>query len=449
MRNRPLLQLIRWLKRVVTQPRHELSRWQQAVRFGYDLGCCGARQLHHDRAPQMAAALSFRALFGLLPTLIVATVAVRSLIGLDEFLKLINEYLAAANLDNIRLAQPTEGVSESATLASWLSNLVTQAASVDLTAVGWVGLALLMYAAIGLMVTIENAFNIIYRSPEGRSWSRRVPLYWFLLTISPLTLGIASYLSLTFDSVLHSVNTWHWLLVSLRLIWGLGLGWLFMLAIYRLVPNTHVDFRSAAIGAAVSVVLLDIGKRLLSSYFENAFTISQLYGSLGLIPLFMFWVYLMWLAVLFGLEVSATLQMLHGRRLQEVEQSRVTNVLVEPAAVVRVMQAVGDAFQSGRRLTTQQISDQTRLPSAITVIIVERLIAKGLVHPLESDKLSICLAKPPDQIPLDQLMGIGFQLADQGESRGTSAVFEKLRQVQKSALANSTLATLETAAAEP
>ena len=113
------------------------------------------------------------------------------------------------------------------------------------------------------------------------------------------------------------------------------------------------------------------------------------------------------------------------------------------------MQAVGDAFQSGRRLTTQQISDQTRLPSAITVIIVERLIAKGLVHPLESDKLSICLAKPPDQIPLDQLMGIGFQLADQGESRGTSAVFEKLRQVQKSALANSTLATLETAAAEP
>jgi len=426
-----------------------LSRWQQAVRFGYDLGCCGARQLHHDRAPQMAAALSFRALFGLLPTLIVATVAVRSLIGLDEFLKLINDYLAAANLHNVRLTQTAEGAPESATLATWLGNLVTQAASVDLAAVGWVGLALLMYAAIGLMVTIENAFNIIYRAPEGRSWSRRVPLYWFLLTISPLTLGIASYLSLTFESILHSVDTWHWLLVSLRLIWGLGMGWLCMLAVYRLVPNTHVDVRSAAIGAAVSVVLLDVGKRLLSSYFENAFTISQLYGSLGLIPLFMFWVYLMWLAVLFGLEVSATLQMLHGRRLQEVEQSRVTNTLVEPAAVVRVMQAVGDSFQAGRRLTTQQISDQTRLPSAITVMIVERLIATGLVHPLESDKLSICLAKPPEQIPLDQLMSIGFQLADQGESRGTSGVFETLRQVQKSALANSTLATIETAAAKP
>ncbi|MEO1998741.1 MAG: YihY/virulence factor BrkB family protein [Planctomycetaceae bacterium] len=449
MRNRTLTRLIRWLKRIVTQPRHELNRWQQAVRYSYELGRHGARQLHHDRAPQMAAALSFRALFGLLPTLIVATVAVRSLIGLDKFLGLINDYLAAANLDNIRLLRPADGVTESVTLSNWLGNLVNQAAHVDLAAVGWVGLGLLMYAAIGLMVTIENAFNIIYRSPEGRSWSRRVPLYWFLLTISPLTLGMASYLSASFESTLYSVDTWHWLLATLRLIWGLGLGWVFLVAVYRLVPNTHVDIRSAAIGAAVGIILLELGKRMLSSYFENAFTISQLYGSLGLIPLFMFWVYLMWLAVLFGLEVSATLQMLHGRRLQEVEQSRATHLLVEPAAVVRVMQAVADAFQSGRRITNQQISEQTRLPSTISKQIVDRLISVGFVHPLESDKLSICLAKPPDQISLERLMGIGFQLADQGADSGGAGIFEKLRQVQKHAVANRTLATIQAVSVEP
>ena len=46
-------------------------------------------------------------------------------------------------------------------------------------------------------------------------------------------------------------------------------------------------------------------------------------SSLGLVPLFMFWVYLMWLAVLFGLQVSATLQMLHGRKLDEVDHKAV------------------------------------------------------------------------------------------------------------------------------
>ena len=448
MRNRIWIQLIGWLTRVVTQPRHELNRWQQAVRFAYDLGCCGARQLHHDRAPQMAAALSFRSLFGLLPTMIVATVAVRSLVGLDEFRKLIDDYLVAANLDNIRLSLPTDSVSESTTLAAWLGELLGEAASVDVAAVGWVGLALLLYAALSLLVTIENAFNIIYRAPGGRSWSRRVPLGWFLLTISPLTLGMASYLNVQFESALHSVDTWRWMLVVVRLVWSLGLAWLLMFAVYRLVPNTHVDLRSAAIGAGVSVILLEIGKRFLSSYFENAFTISQLYGSLGLIPLFMFWVYLMWLAVLFGLEVSATLQMLDGRRLQEFEQSRLVSGFVEPASVVTVMHVVSGSFQSGKHLTVKQISDQTRLPAAVIQKIVDRLITAGFVHQLGSDQVCVCLAQSPDQIALTELIDIGFQLADQGENCATSTLLEELRQVQKTAVANITLATLETVPTE-
>ncbi len=65
-----------WLKRVVSQPREELNRWQQAARFAYDLGRFGARQLRHDQAPQMAAALAFRALLGLVPVLVVGTVLI-------------------------------------------------------------------------------------------------------------------------------------------------------------------------------------------------------------------------------------------------------------------------------------------------------------------------------------------------------------------------------------
>ena len=72
--------LVSWLRRVITQPFGELNRWQRAVRFGYDLGRFGARQLKHDRAQHMAAALSFRTLFSLLPVLVVAiSVAVMSL----------------------------------------------------------------------------------------------------------------------------------------------------------------------------------------------------------------------------------------------------------------------------------------------------------------------------------------------------------------------------------
>ena len=81
-----------------------------------------------------------------------------------------------------------------------------------------------------------------------------------------------------------------------------------LFAIYKLVPNTTVTIRSALAGAFVSALLLELGKRFLDLYLGKAFAVSQLYGSLGLVPLFMFWVYLMWLAVLFGLEVCAMLQ---------------------------------------------------------------------------------------------------------------------------------------------
>ena len=57
MAKESIQRVLEWLGRVITEPRHELTRWQAAVRFAYDLGRYGARQLRRDQAPQMAAAL--------------------------------------------------------------------------------------------------------------------------------------------------------------------------------------------------------------------------------------------------------------------------------------------------------------------------------------------------------------------------------------------------------
>ena len=85
--------VVRWIQRVITQPREELNRWQRTVRFAYDLGWYGWRQLKNDRAPQMAAALAFRSLFALLPVIIVATVVVKAYRGTEEFLRLTRDLL--------------------------------------------------------------------------------------------------------------------------------------------------------------------------------------------------------------------------------------------------------------------------------------------------------------------------------------------------------------------
>lgn len=312
-----------WLKHAVTEPRDELGRWQRRARFVWDLFRYGGRQLKQDRAPQLAAALAFRTLFALVPVLIVATIVVRGLRGTDAFMHLTHQLIISLKLDEIHIVPPAEvvrnGGSASMSLAEWLEELVGQATKVNVSAVGWVGVALIAYAAISLMVTIENAFNTICRAPQGRPWTRRVPLYWFVLTVSPIALGMAWWINNEVASWIDSVTTWQvvWTLASA--LWRLLASWCILVVIYTQMPNTTVKFRSAAAGALVAALLFEVGKQTLDAYLQNAFSISQLYGSLGLVPLFMFWVYLMWLAVLFGLEVSATLQALRGREWEEMK----------------------------------------------------------------------------------------------------------------------------------
>ena len=437
-----LKQMASWLGRAVTQPRDELNRWQRAARFAYDLSRHGARQLREDRAPQMAAALAFRTLFGLAPVLIVATIVVKAVKGSAALLASFRDLLVAVGLDKIQIVSLSESGTTAQTLAEWLEHLVGQLASTNLAAIGWVGFAVIIYAANSLLVTIEKSFNVIYRAPEGRPWTRRVPLYWFLLTISPAFLGLASYYNNQFDTWVASVDTWQWLLVAARTVWSFGFAWLFMFAVYKLVPNSTVSIRPAMTGALVAAALLEFGKHSLGAYLQGAFSINQLYGSLGLVPLFMFWVYLMWLAVLFGLQVSATLQMLPGRTLEEIDRQRAHMGLVDPASVLNVMEVAAEHFLAGRVGTGAHVAEATGLPERVVTTIIERLVGEGWLHRLQRPEGAFSLAKPPDQMEADQFIELGYRMLDEASHGRRSCLSQRLRDAQKSLANGMTLAAL-------
>ena len=441
MRDR-LESLLSWLRRVITQPFGELNRWQRAVRFGYDLGRFGARQLKHDRAQHMAAALSFRTLFSMLPVLVVTTLLVKGLIGLEPFLEMSEELLASVGLDTIRVV-PADGVTDqSQTMSVWLKELFGQAAEVDLAAVHWIGVALMLYAALSLMVTIENCLNVIVRAPVGRRWSRRVPLYWFVLTGSPLLVVLWYYVNHRFDMWITSVEAWQWLAYIAWLGWNLFFAWLLMLAVYMLVPSSQPEFKPAAAGAGVAAVLLVLGLRGLGAYLNYGFMVGQLYGSLGLVPLFMIWVYLMWLAVLFGLEVCAILQALPGRRLEELERERKSESLVDPATVVAVMEVIGNRFADGQPTTLLQVCEQTGLPEHAASRMFSGLVLENLLHRLDGPSDTVALAKPPEQITGVELLEVAFRLVDSGQPAAGSRLLDRLRQAQRDLVATTTLATL-------
>ena len=397
----------------------------------------------------MAAALAFRTLFAVVPVLIVATILVKAISGTGKFIELTRNVLVSLKLNDVHIVPPLDGVNGttgaaagSVSLDEWLVQLVEQAASVNLAAVGWVGVAVIGYAAIGLMVTIENSFNTIYRVPEGRPWTRRIPLYWFILTVSPVALGVTSYLNGHVADWIQSQQAWQTLLSVAGMLWSLLMRWLVMLVIYMLLPNTTVTVRSAMAEALAAAAILEIGKRSLDAYLEHAFAISQLYGSLGLVPLFMFWVYLMWLAVLFGLEVSATLHMLGGRDLDQMQPKPTTTDMLDPTSVVTIMQIAAERFAAGHSTTARQISESSSLSESVVAVLLARLVEEGVLHRLDRDAGAVTLARPPEQVSADQLIQIGFDLADEGGPARRSKLVERLRQAQRQLAGKTTLATL-------
>ena len=80
---------------------------------------------------------------------------------------------------------------------------------------------------------LENVFaqawggaKAIFRCEYGRSWLRRMLVYWFVLTVGPLVLGLAPVVLSKADAVMNALSLWAWLGVALRLLLSLGIFWL-------------------------------------------------------------------------------------------------------------------------------------------------------------------------------------------------------------------------------
>ncbi len=435
-----LKQVRNWLHEASQKQQAELTRWERTVRFAYDLCRHGARQLRRDRAPQMGAALAFRTLFSLLPVLVVATVVIRAVRGIDAFLDLVDEVIVTLQLDDVTMSFGATG--ETTSFGQWLRELIGSVEQINLAAIGWIGLGVLIYAAISLVVTIENSFNSIYSAPQGRKWWQRMLTYWFVLTVGPVVIGLTIFMADRFDSWVVSTGVWQWIIDFLGIIASLAITTGFMFALYALVPNTEVAWRPALIGAVVAAVLIQAGKGSLDAYMTNAVSIRQLYGSLGLVPLFMFWTYLMWLVVLFGLEVAATLQKLAGRRIQELEEQKPSGGLVDPAFVLIITQLISERFGTGESTSARWLAENAGLRERTVCIILERLAEKALVHRLEGESMTVSLARPPEQIDAGEVMEIGFALADEaGLDRGRG-MLKKLREVQRRLMEGTTMASL-------
>jgi membrane protein len=400
---------VEWL---IGHPVAELSRAQRTLRFAVDLSRHCSRELGEDQAGQMAAALTYRTIFSMVPLLMISMLAFRMFGDMDAaFLRL--QQAMYALFDYQVAGGAPEAVAFKAELDRQLVSIVHSVSGLSFEAIGGLGLLLLIWAALGLLISFEHAANQIYRAPKGRSTLSRVVIYWGLVTLGPLVLVVVMYLAqLAFDT-LQGLPVLGALVGVLARFQSLLASFVLLLLVYKLMPNTHVRLRPAAWGALVAAGLWSLSRWGFGLYVSKALPYMKIYGALGLIPLFLFWLYLTWLIVLFGMELAYTLQAMKGREFQHLEP-RGPRSVSDPQWLVPMMAAIARGFASGQPKSRQDLAEELRLRLESVADLADKLEADGLVlqvQPSGTSDVALTLALPPDRIPLARLVDLGARLS--------------------------------------
>ena len=357
-----------------------------------------------NRCQVRASALAYTTLMALVPLLAVS-VSMLALFQIGNAKTAIDHWISQL----VQHVAPTLGLSgqqgADASREAVVTNIVTYVSNIRFGTIGVTAMIGLVFAAISLMRTIEAAFNDIWGATRSRSWWNSILLYWGVLTLGPAVLALvttSSYVRATFDQfewmqrlpLLGVLNTALLPIVTLTIAFGL---------FYLLMPNTRVDPRAAAVGAAVAATLWWGNTQLGALYNTRVVTYSKIYGSLGAVPLFLLGLYFSWLILLFGSQVAYVFQN-RGAYLQERQADSIHQNGREFAAL-RLMTAIGLCFQRGDRPpAAPYLANQLGIPPKLADHLLRSLATSGLLHETSGSDATFVPARPLHEISVHSIL---------------------------------------------
>lgn len=391
--------------------------------------------LIETRSASRAAALSFSTLLGLGPLVAVAMLVAGFMLDkqdphlaaktLSDIIEKIAPQIkqldhsgrlpASAEATNASIVSAATQVSGAATaespeLVQMIDGFISNSRSGTMGAVGAITLIIIV---LQLFTSVETSFNEIWGVRRGRSWLMRIVFYWTVLTLGAV-LFFAALTGLSAGALFNAFETRipYGAEVVALLKFSLPAGSLLMLVVmltifYRTIPNTHVWWRAALIGALVVAALIVLNNFLAFLYLKRVVLQKSLYGSLGLLPILMFGLYVFWFFVLLGGQVSYAVQNVHFRNSQAVWGSLAESMRERLSLIVLLM--IGRRFQACLPPSTAlQLSDRLKVPTQILNECINRLVQMNLVTPIppppdaDASDLRYQPARPLNRISLGE-----------------------------------------------
>ncbi len=295
------------------------------------------RHFYMLRGMQTASSLAYTTLLSIVPLITVMFGLFGKISVLQDFSDSIQDFIFSSFV-------PQFGW----TIQGYISDFSTKASQLTIS-----GSMVLILIAIMLMATIDNAFNRIWFVRNKRSPVARLLVYWAVLTLGPLLIGVglATTSYLLSLPVVADVDT------TLNLKSHL-LSWLPFLTtsiaftlLYILVPNCYVSKRHAVAGGVICAVLFELAKYGFGIYIKEMPSYENIYGAVAIIPLFLVWIYVSWVIVLFGAHITFCLS---SFRLQDEIEHRSKGGW-NYMDVLRVLDFLYQAQKEGRTVSIPEL----------------------------------------------------------------------------------------------
>ena len=257
-------------------------------------------------------------------------------------------------------------------------------------AVGAVGAITLIIIVLQLFTSVETSFNEIWGVHRGRSLIMRIVLYWTVLTLGAV-LFFAALTGLSAGAAFNAfearmpygtevVAALKFFLPAGSLLVLIGMLTLF----YRTIPNTHVWWRAALIGALVVAALLVLNNFLAFLYLKRVVLQKSLYGSLGLLPILMLGLYIFWFFVLLGGQVSYAVQNVNFRNSKAAWGSLAESMRERLTLIVLLM--ISRRFHACLApCTALDLSTRLKVPTQILNESINRLVLMKLITPIPAE----------------------------------------------------------------
>jgi YihY family inner membrane protein len=256
-------------------------------------------------------------------------------------------------------------------------------------AISGVGLAVLLATSLRLIFVIENTVNFAWGAPRRKGVVKRVAVYTLGLFVGAILTGVlidglAQLRRQAAIENLFASALFGRLLSAIAVAGALTL-------LYRFLPNARVTWQSAAVAALLVAFALRVIRIGFAYYLRLFNTMNVIYGSLSLLLVVLIALFLFWVLLLGGVELTFVLDAGAGSAAVAAGQGKIE-------AAVRLLLCV---LKSGGAKRPEDLPKELGQTSTLVEPLAARLTAAGLLRPAGKE---MELADRPERITLSRVM---------------------------------------------